>query len=84
MASKDLTRYYKIQPHERGLGFVAIEYIYDRGEIKRLWTSNNHCDESLCEVEINRRKETVKTVQGLDLSKRSKHKIYYFEGIRQL
>lgn len=84
MASKDLTRYYKIQPHERGLGFIAIEYIYDRGKIKRLWTSNNHCYESLCEVEVIRRKETVKTVQGLDLSKRSKHKIYYFEGIRQL
>ena len=84
MASKDLTRYYKIQPHECGLGFIAIEYIYDRGKIKRLWTSNNHCDESLCEVEVIRRKETVKTVQGLDLSKRSKHKIYYFEGIRQL
>ncbi len=71
MASKDLTRYYKIQPHERG-------------KIKRLWTSNNHCDESLCEVGVIRRKETVKTVQGLDLSKRSKHRIYYFEGIRQL
>ena len=84
MASKDLTRYYEIQPHERGLGFIAIEYIYDRGKIKRLWTSNNHCDESLCEVEVARRKETVKTVQGLDLSKRSKHRIYYFEGIRQL
>lgn len=33
MASKDLTRYYKIQPHERGLGFIAIEYIYDRGKL---------------------------------------------------
>lgn len=74
MASKDLTRYYKIQPHERGLGFIAIEYIYERGKIKRLWTSNNHCDESLCEVEVKLRKETVKTVQGLDLSKRSKHR----------
>lgn len=52
MASKDLTRYYKIQPHELGLGFIAIEYIYDKGNIKLLWTSNNHCDESLCEVEI--------------------------------
>ncbi len=84
MASKDLTRYYKIQPHERGLGFVAIEYIYDRGKIKRLWTSNNHCDESLCEVEIKRRKETVKLVQGLDLSKRFGHKIYYFENMGPL
>ena len=81
---KNINRHYKIQPHERGLGFIAIEYIYDCGKIKRLWTSNNHCDESLCEVEVIRRKETVKTVQGLDLSKRSKHRIYYFEGIRQL
>lgn len=84
MASKDLTRYYKIQPHERGLGFIAIEYIYDRGKIKQLWTSNNHCDESLCEVEIKRRKETVKRVQDLDLSKRLGRKIYYFECMRPL
>ena len=76
MASKDLTHYYKIQPHERGLGFVAIEYIYDRGKIKRLWTSNNHCDESLCEVEIMCRKETVKTLQGLDLTRKCLHKFY--------
>ena len=69
MASKDLTRYYKIQPYERGLGFIVIEYIYDSGKIKRLEKSNNHCDESLCEVEIKRRKETVKTVQGLDLTR---------------
>lgn len=84
MVSKDLTRYYKIQPHERGLGFVAIEYIYDRGKIKRLWTSNNHCDESLCEVEVIRRKCTVKRVQDLDLSKRLGRKIYYFDGMRPL
>lgn len=84
MANKDLTRYYKIQPHEPGLGFIAIEYIYDEGKIKRLWTSNNHCGESLCEVEIKRRKETVKTVQGLDLSKRLGRKIYYFEHMRPL
>lgn len=84
MASKDLTRYYKIQSHERGLGFIAIEYIYDRGKIKQLWMSNNHCDESLCEVEIKRRKETVKLVQGLDLSKRLGHKIYYFENMGPL
>lgn len=73
---KDKNRHYKIIPNERGLGFVAIEYIYDRGKIKRLWTSNNHCDESLCEVEIKRRKETVKTVQGLDLTRKCLHKFY--------
>ena len=84
MVSKDLTRYYRIQPHESGLGFIAIEYIYDKGKIKRLWTSNNHCDESLCEVEIKRRKETVKRVQDLDLSKRLGRKIYYFECMRPL
>ena len=76
MASKGLTRYYKIQPHERGLGFVAIEYIYDRGKVKRLWTSNNHCDESLCEVEIKSRKARVKQIRELDLTRKCLHKIY--------
>ena len=76
MASKDLTRYYKIQPHERGLGFIAIEYIYDRGKIKQLWISNNHCDESLCEVEIKNRKARVKQVRNLDLTRKCLHKFY--------
>lgn len=75
MASKDLTRYYKIQPHERGLGFIAIEYIYDRGKVKRLWTSNNHCDKRLCEVEIKNRKARVKQIRELDLTRNRQHKL---------
>lgn len=67
-------RYYSVIPHENGLGFVAVEHIYKGGKKKRLWTSNNHCDESLCELEIKRRKATVKEVQNLDLSKKFVHK----------
>lgn len=48
--------HYKIEPHPKGLGFIAFEY---HGTRKTLWQSNNYCAVELCESAIKKRKETL-------------------------
>ena len=58
-------RNYDIQSHPMGLGYVAVEYTNG----KRTWTSQNHCDMSLCKTEIVARKQRLVALAGGKLNK---------------
>ncbi|OOF81821.1 hypothetical protein [Rodentibacter caecimuris] len=59
------TRNYDIQSHPQGLGYVAVEYING----KKVWISQNHCDKSLCETEIAKRKQRLAELNLLNQTK---------------
>ncbi|QPB42189.1 hypothetical protein [Rodentibacter haemolyticus] len=54
-----MSRYYRIEPHPKDLGYQAVEYI---GR-KVTWKSQNHCAEELCETEIALRKTLLRKVE---------------------
>lgn len=53
-------RYYDIQSHPQGLGYIAIEYRNPARTKKTGWQSQNHCRQELCETEINLRKAFIR------------------------
>ncbi|VEH67316.1 Uncharacterised protein [Rodentibacter pneumotropicus] len=58
-------RDYRVEPHPKGLGFVAIEIMNG----KATWRSQDHCDEEFCRLEIDKRKKRLEVLNNVTKKK---------------